>query len=224
MSFKYLKTVYNSFFNYQTKTFEHDNNPWKKCFSLVLDEIKNIKIIQGETLRNKYNLFDLVFNDRFNLNSATYAFFGVKNTLCTDFFKIEPPNKNYCVKGKHLKAMLASEYKIAAMGINGLAIKLADIVGFYIDEFSRLFYILNLKTFERSYHRFCRLKGAKSFYILNIKTKKCSCLGYKYHGNCKHQYQAEQEQEQIKLRTQIILKEKLGNEIAQQIGFEMDIF
>ena len=200
-----------------------------KKFKQVLEELKNIRIIQGSSGRNRFSQHNLAqvdskyFNNGCCISSIMYSYHCFRNELNNSFYKEEEPNKCYCKSNRNVQIMTAEKYKERTIVRNFHALRMADIVGYIYDEYKTLHYLIDYKKSQLNTD-YAHLKPHKSRYILNIATNKCSCPGYLFHKCCKHSKIAREERRKIEYYTYLVLSRKIGFTITRDFIGTVNIF
>lgn len=171
-------------------------------FSFVLDEIKNIRYIEGCS----YRTFEKLYRNDHRLN------YKQNNSYVKNLPNCIPANFQLYRSQETIKSILAKEnpnrwcgtdYNANGIWINLINIQLnlyvitqGDITDFVINSdgvyMARFVYNTNKIHISNTHvhHRqhFIDNDGIyKNHYIINILTRNCSCPGWKYNKKCRHQ-------------------------------------
>lgn len=193
----------------------------KNKFDLVLNELKNIKLIEGESPRelNKPGETNI-------LSSRYYSSLGFRNELSSSLLYIEPNKWMGQYKEELAMIKASSYYDVYSESTNEVFLTL-PIHDIYITPTNEIYLIAqkpNCYEIRKKLKEYRSLPKRKQNHILNVKSGKCSCKNYKKYKICKHYYLVKEERMILRKYLTLVLIEKIGKPLALQISTSCNLY
>lgn len=158
-------------------------NKYKVVMNRVLEEIKNIKIIESNVYRNRYDFGNIGNVDNSVLTGRDFLYAGIKNELGASLLYKED-NKYYGFYNEEIITMKIEDY----IKNDSLVFKCLPIVDCIKNTKGDIILLIHkpkedLKPRTKEY---TMLPKQKHFHFVNVKTGACSCRGYFYCNTCEH--------------------------------------
>lgn len=178
----------------------------------VFEEIKNNIFVRSDDLTQLRTTDLLSFGGHIDtISSEDYHILGVSNEIGKDLL-YEPENEYMGKKYTRTYLLKAKNYQ-SYQYINIEAFLYDDIVGFETINGEVYYELATCDTIDRikATRRYRKLPRRKRSYIINTKTKKCTCDNSVIHGDCEHA-------RKINLNNlSLVFRNKLGLQVAEDI-------
>lgn len=199
----------------------------KNKFDLVLNELKNVKLVEGEIPREVVvNEMRLQPVDSNKMCSRYYSFLGFKNELSSSLLYIEPDKWMGPYKEELTLVKASAYYDLYSESTNEVFLTL-PIHDIYLSVTKELYFIAqkpNCYEIRKKLKEYRSLPRRKQNHIINIKSGKCSCFSYKKFKFCKHYYIAKNERTLLRNYLTLVLMDKIGKPLALQISSSCNLY